>query len=336
MKNEDNNDIALGKLIEMAGERPEIPLSVESRVYHNVQKEWRSATAERTGEKIYDKVHKTWLRDRVRGALLRWSLPVMVAASMLVAVFVFTDPATQSAPSVASVSRVVAVNASDLPFAEGAKIYPGQIIETTASQGMSLLLSRNESLRIDEKTQLRVDGDGQFTLLAGRIYADTGQFAYRGRALRVDTAFGVVTDVGTQFSVASDSESLIVAVREGRVDVSNESQTTSARLGEQLLVRSGEEPAITAIDTHDPAWAWAADLAPVFDISNRSLMDFLNWAARETGRELQFGSDEVRMFAMRTDVHGSIEGLTPEQALSAILATTSVNHRIETDKVVIE
>ncbi|MCW9078120.1 MAG: hypothetical protein OQK74_02965, partial [Gammaproteobacteria bacterium] len=65
------------------------------------------------------------------------------------------------------------------------------------------------------------------------------------------------------------------------------------------------------------------------------LLDFLKWASRETGRELRFESDESRMLAMRTDVYGSVTGLTPDEALEAILSTTMLEYRIELDKVVL-
>jgi hypothetical protein len=42
------------------------------------------------------------------------------------------------------------------------------------------------------------------------------------------------------------------------------------------------------------------------------------------------------MFAMRTDVSGSIAGLTPDEALASILSTTSFRFKIEMDKVFIE
>ena len=71
-------------------------------------------------------------------------------------------------------------------------------------------------------------------------------------------------------------------------------------------------------------------------MTNKSLLDFLKWAARETGRDLQFESDESRMFAMRTDVHGSVEGLTPDEALEAILATTTVRYQIADDRILIK
>lgn len=331
----ENDDASLANLMKLAGERPEIPLSVESRVYHRVQKEWRSATVEPSAEKVYEEVHKSWRRNTLRGAMLRWVVPAGVAATVAITMIFVSQPDPVPLTVAATVSRVVGSGPISSEYAQGAPVHAGEVISTGSDEGLSLLLARSESLRIDENTRIRVDAADRFTLLAGRIYADTGQFVYRNGGLIIDTAFGVVTDVGTQFSVAAIDESLDVAVREGRVDVRGQLDTYAARMGERLTLVQGEGASVTNLDTHDNYWDWVVELTPTFDMTNKSLLDFLKWAARETGRELQFESNESRMFAMRTDVHGSTAGLTPEEALEAVLATTTVRYQIEDDKIII-
>jgi len=332
----DDNNESLARLIKLAGERPEIPLSVESRVYHRVHREWQTATAEPNGEKVYKEVHKTWRRGSLRAAVLRWTLPLGVAASAVIAVLMLTPPDTAPLQLAATVSRVVNAGPLNSRYSEGTAVHSGETISTGPDEGLSLLLARGESLRIDANTEIRIDSANHFALLSGRIYADSGQFVYREGGLNIETGFGRVTDVGTQFSVSASDESLEVAVREGRVDVQSEQAAYAARIGERLTLKAGQAAVITELDTHDAYWGWVADLAPTLDLSNKSLLDFLKWAARETGRELQFSSDELRMFAMRTDVHGSIEGMTPDEALVAILAATTVHYRIENHRIFIE
>ena len=330
------DDESFAKLMKLAGERPEIPLSIESRVYHRVQEEWNKSTVEPNADKVYETVHKTWRRDALRGTILRWLLPVGVAATAVIAMVMISPPEQAVVQAAGTISRVVGSDRFSSEYPDGSTVHVGDIISTGSSEGVSLLLARSESLRVDENTQLRVDAADQFTLLGGRVYADTGEFVYRNGGLKIETEFGLVTDVGTQFSVTATDLSLDVAVREGRVDVQNEADTYAARMGQRLTLVQGEGAALVELDTHDVYWSWIVDLTPAFDMTNKSLLDFLKWAARETGRDLQFESDESRMFAMRTDVHGSIDGLTPDEALEAILATTTVRYRIEEDKVVIE
>ncbi|MCJ7593109.1 MAG: FecR family protein [Woeseiaceae bacterium] len=335
MTNHDDNE-SLARLMKLAGERPEIPLSVESRVYHHVQQEWQKATIKPNGDKVYEEVHRTWRRGSLRAALLRWTLPLGIAAAAAIALFVMPPMDVPPLQVAATVSRIVGTGPLSSSYSEGAPVYSGEVISTAADEGLSLLLARSESLRIDANTQIRIDAADRFTLLAGRVYADSGQFVYREGGLKIETGFGSVTDVGTQFSVSASDERLEVAVREGRVDVHSQNEDYAARVGERLTLTAGGPALVTDIDTNDVYWDWVADLAPTLDLTNISLLDFLKWAARETGRDLQFENDESRMFAMRTDVHGSVNGLTPDEALVSILATTTVRYKIENDRIIIE
>ena len=343
MANESDNtehtvgeDDSFANLMKLAGERPEIPLSIESRVYHRVQEEWKKSAVEPNADKVYKEVHKTWRRDSLRGKILRWLLPAGVAATALIATLVVLPPELPAVQVAGTISRVIGSEQLNSAHPEGSAVIIGEIITTDFDEGISLLLARSESLRIDENTRIRVNAVDQFTLISGRVYADTGQFVYRDGGLKISTDFGLVTDVGTQFSVATTDRTLDVAVREGRVDVRNESDSYAARMGQRLTLAQGMAPELIELEPHDQYWNWIVDLTPAFDMINKSLLDFLKWAARETGRELQFESDESRMSAMRTDVHGSVDGLTPDEALQAILATTTVRYRIEDDRIVIE
>ena len=331
-----DDEKSLGNLLRLAGERPEIPLSIESRVYHRVQQEWQASTKEPNGENVYAKVHKTWKRGTGRARILRWLAPMGVAASAILAFVLLSQPEPAVAPSmVATVAGIVAPTPTTVTYEEGAPVYSGDVIETGPGGGLSLLLARNATLRIDENTRIRVDDSNRIALLSGQIYADTGEYIYRDDGLVIDTPFGVVRDIGTQFAITATPGLLDVAVREGRVEVDHESVAHTARMGERLTLGTGRSASISELDTHDEYWNWIVDLTPAYDTTNKSLLDFLKWASRETGRELRFETDESRMLAMRTDVHGSVSGLTPDEALEAILSTTRLEYSIELDKVVV-
>jgi ferric-dicitrate binding protein FerR (iron transport regulator) len=334
--NHTDEDKSLENLLRLAGERAEIPLGIESRVRHRVQEAWRASTTAPNGDRVYAEVQKTWRRDAMRNRVIRWLAPLGVAASAALVFIALSQPEATPPQAVATVAGVVAPNATPSDYQAGSSVYEGDLIATGPGGGVSLLLARNVSLRIDENTRVQVDAGDRFTLLNGRVYADTGQFIYRDGGLIVETAFGRVRDIGTQFAVAADSASLDISVREGRVELTRETETQAARMGERLTLVDGQGASISRLDTHDPYWNWIADLTPAFDMTNKSLLDFLKWAARETGRELRFTTDESRMFAMRTDVYGSVDGLTPDEALAAILSTTSLDYRIERDKVVLD
>lgn len=324
------------KLLKMAGPRAEIPDEIEERTYELVQREWQASSQQPDGSNIYKKVRKAWRRDARVDRVFRWSLPLGGVVAAALAIFVLMQPDPVPLISIATVSKVVQPDAATSPYSSGMTLFAGDSISTGEDEGLGLLLARRESLRIDENTEIRIDARDRFTLVRGRVYADTGQFVYRDGGLIIETEFGTVTDVGTQFSVSSRDQALDVAVREGRVDIAAASAVLVVMVGERMLLQSSAEPLVEKIGANDGHWAWAADLAPDFDIENRSLFDFLRWAARETGRELVFENDELRMATMRNDVHGSIANLTPDEALRAILPTTSLRYQIEPDKIIIK
>jgi hypothetical protein len=80
---------------------------------------------------------------------------------------------------------------------------------------------------------------------------------------------------------------------------------------------------------HDPSWRWAAHTAPLFDINERTFASFAEWVARETGRKVVYASNDAQRTANQVTLRGSIAGLDPDTALSAVLSTTQLR-RYET------
>jgi hypothetical protein len=87
------------------------------------------------------------------------------------------------------------------------------------------------------------------------------------------------------------------------------------------------------MSTHGRQWSWVEALAPEFEIEDRPLGDFLQWAARETGRELQITDDRARSVVERTRLRGSVRGLTPLEALERVLRSTSLRFDLHEDAI---
>lgn len=337
-KDFDRDDETMARLLRLAGPRAPIPEDIESRVYDRVQHEWRAGSRQPEGARVYARVHRDWEKSKPRRGMRRWAMPLAAAAAVIMAVAVILQPPPPVPANVpvGTIARIVSSGGGSTLPEVGHLIYPGESLSTGTGQGMSLLLSNAESLRIDEQTTLVVHSKDEFRLMRGRVYADTGDFMYRDRGLVIETAIGSVTDVGTQFSVGVTDDSIDVAVREGRVDIDHGAEPLVAVAGERLQVHRRDGATVDLLAAHDPYWDWAMSLAPTFDIENKSLLDFLRWAARETGRELVFETNELRMSAMRTDLHGSVSDFNPLEALESVLATTNFKYRIEADKIVVE
>lgn len=308
------DDDTLATLMTLAGPRATVPLDIEHRVYDRVRNEWqRSTLGVRT---------------------LRWAVPFAMAASLVVAIAVTNNSPVVPAPVAGSIALVSGVGTT--PFIVGETVHVGDVLTTEPEQGVSVRLFDDTSLRIAAESELRVDGVDEYSLIAGQVYIDTGERIYRDRRITVNTENGSATDVGTQFSVSFLGAEMGVAVREGRVDVTDSQSTYSTDAGNRLSLKAGVAAVIDQVAIDDASWDWAIALAPSFEIENKSLLDFLKWASRETGKSLVFSGDDVRLAAMGIKLHGSLANLTPIQAVESVLATTKFNYRIEARSISID
>lgn len=302
----------VARLMELAGPRAEIASERQRRVHENVYQSWRQSTRVRT--------------------TYRWAVPLALAASVILAVNINTN---QPAAPVLSVGHIAYVAGASNRYASGDPVYAGEVLQTTALGGMSVALPGDISLRLAANTSVRIENAGELTLVEGLMYADTGDRIYREQHLTVHTEAGSATDIGTQFSLNIADNQLAVAVREGRVDVAANNSVHTAIAGEKLTIEPGNVPQRAAVLPFDDSWTWASELAPGFDISNRSLMDFLKWAARETGRELVFAKNELRIAAMNAKLFGSIDDFTPAEAIESVMSTTRFKYRVDESSITI-
>lgn len=302
-------------MLKLAGPSPDIDRGIEERVYANVKQEWR--------------------RGKRESRPARWALPLALAASVLVAIgFLDFSGNTPPASAIGSVT-VVHGESDNSAYSIGDTVFTSDVLDTRNQEGMSLVLAKDISLRIDADTLLKVDAANEFTLLAGRIYVDTGDRIYAEQHITIHTAAGTATDVGTQFSVRYSNADMSVAVREGKVDVREGGRTHNTMHGEQVTVRPGKSAQRENILTYGVEWDWVTSLAPSYDIKDSSLLEFLKWVSRETGMELKIESEEVRIEARRARLYGSIDGLSPLEALEAVLPTTQFDYSIDGNNIII-
>lgn len=309
------NGDSIATLMRLAGPRATVPLQVEQRVHAAVRQAWCGAVRRRR--------------------VFRWSVPFALAATIFFAV---TLSSRGPDISVVPVATVVLLEGSDGLQGNGLsiakEIYPGDVIET-GDFGVSLAGRNGLSLRLGAGTTATFGSSRELTLVAGRIYVDTGLSAEDDRAITVKTRIGSATDIGTRFAVNYLDGEMSVAVRDGRVDVADNRQSYRTESGEKLTLMPNEAVIRESIPLYDSSWDWAVALAPAFEINDRSLLDFLEWASRETGKELVFESDEVRIAAMETRLRGSVVDFTPLEAVGSVLPTTRFEYRVDPQQIVI-
>jgi len=150
------------------------------------------------------------------------------------------------------------------------------------------------------------------------------------------TREGTIEHVGTGFEVLEDDRMMRLRVREGRVLLHRDIEQVLAEAGTELTALPGSPVSRRAIDTYGSDWLWVAALAPEYEIEGRPLLGFLQWASRELGRPLKFSDSHAHAVAERTILHGSVRGRQPLDALSSVLATTSLTYEIRGDTIWIQ
>lgn len=271
---------------------------------------------------------------------MRWSVPLAIAASLVIAIALNNRTPDVASPVVLKpIATIARINgSSDLStnrLSVGDPVYAGDTITTDDGQGISLAMNRNLSLRLDAGTTVTIDSIDEVTLASGRIYADSGQAIYPDRHITIVTDAGIAKDIGTQFAVGYLKDEMSIAVREGVVDVSARDESYTAESGDRLILQPDSDVVFERISKYDESWDWAVSLAPAFNIHNRSVFDFLNWVARETGKELSFADKDVRAATMRTILRGSVEGFTPSEAIESALATTQFEYHMDEGRIAI-
>lgn len=321
MKGDDQNssspaasDDALAQLIRTAGRRESPPAQAYERTLLVTTQVWR---------------RKVWRRRSAIGA---------IAASVLVTLAVAWQTMVPKplGPQIARIDRIVGAVETRSPTSAWTPLQgntgalrEGMSIKTGTGGGAGLLLDAGHSLRMAEATEARLLSKSHIELIAGKAYVATLKVGAPSVALI--TRAGTATDVGTQFEVQYRDDRYRLRVREGAVMLRRDSQQIHSAAGAELVVEADGRLHRSAIGSNDPEWDWVDALAPTLDIDDQPVTVLLNWVARETGRTIRFADAATQRRAETTRLHGSIDNLTPLQALSIMLDTTDLKHRLLED-----
>jgi ferric-dicitrate binding protein FerR (iron transport regulator) len=321
---EANKDIdrELESLLQEVGAREQPSPEMMAAVREVVHAEWAQA------------VHDS-RRARRRHAVFAIAASVVLTAGI---VFYALPHLRAEAPTVARVDRIVGSGAvviaagSIKPMLANAAIRIDQTLRTTSNARLVLQVAPHLQVRMDQDSEVTFAAADRVVLSQGAVYVDAA--GPEARALVIDTPFGKVQHIGTQYETRLDAGTLRIRVRTGEVKVVSDAGATTAQAGEQVSVsKSGVSREPIAVSGSE--WQWLAQLAARFDIENHSLAEFLVWAGRETGCEIVYASDRARDVARQVILHGSVAGLTPDSALAAVLSTTRFTYKQSTNRITV-
>jgi len=317
---------ALGALISAAGRRPAPPKDAYDEVFAAAHGAWQSN-----------------LRTR---AQRRWAYALAATVAMLavgVGLIVQLVPQT-TGPVVATTGIVQGEVLVQRPGDDNWEllrsmtdpIVAGTRLRTTVNGRLALTLPSDASLRLDADTIVTVATAQHLELATGTIFIDAGTESV-AEQFTVTTRFGTVRDIGTQFEVATLDDSLRVRVREGEVEITAQTTVGPVRsfAGEEISLAANGRVERTPFSPFDPGWGWIETLAGTPDVEGQSLLLFLSWVARETGRELQFDAPVTETRARTVILHGSAARLSPLEALEVMLSTTDFDYTLRNDGVIL-
>ena len=319
-------DPLIAELIRLAGPRPQPAPSCAARVRTVVEAEWRRSVQP----------------PRSRGA---WRY-IAAAAVLLFGVALWMGPSWDrpggplaiSTTEAATFGRVtgnvewMSAGRNAGPVKSGDRVRVGDVIATSATGRVSLLFAGGRSVRLDRGARVLVEASTVVRLEQGRLYVDSGGAQSEGSFV-IATASGPVREAGTQFVVEAAESSVEIRVREGAVRIDGPQGSLNVAAAEAMLIPRNARPTRRTIALHGAEWAWVEALGAPFKIEGAKLEMFLDWAARELGMPWSFTDAAAARHGRAVVLHGSIDGLTPREALDAVLPATGMTHDIQDGKI---
>lgn len=319
------DDRDLATLLGAVGTRVRPSPQALAAVRAAVEAEWRATVATR----------------RSRQRTMTWAAAAGIAVAA-VAVWIARPLIQTGDAAVATMARVVGTVQQDggdgrwAPLGPTDSISAGSRLRTGRDGRAALRLRDGVEVRLDSGTVVAFEDGSHARLAEGAIYVDAGVGPHAASpGFSLETPAGSVRHVGTQYEARLVDGALRVGIREGRVEIDGRGGKVQGDAGEQLVLQGGRVVRSRLAATADD-WNWVGTVTPPFDVEGRSVDAFLAWVARETGRAVVYATPEAAQRARDVALRGTVEGLTPDQAVVAVLSTTSLQPSVEAERIYIE
>lgn len=289
MKHE-HDDATLARLFELVGRRPEPPAEASAKAYSAAHAAWQA-------------------KIRQRRTRTRWRWAATAAGLMLATVFSQQWLSPGPAPTVVATVQAGqgTIQGRQTPIARGATLVAGDAL---VAQTDVLLDLGGITAEVSSGTRLHLIDPERLELLAGALMLETTD----SRAITIETPYGAVRNVGTQFRVALGEQALVLEVREGQVSVAGPDGEVRAEAGERWQITDNDTQR-SLVSPFASTWG---------EWDSVSLRAVLRWAALDTQRELAFATPPLEARADAIRFHGGLPVMSAEDTLLAVLQTTDL------------
>lgn len=308
-------------LLGRAATRP-MPSAGDTEIARSaVRAEWRAVTHKRKRQRRFISL------AAAASVLLVFALVVRIA---------ITPPVTpvQVASIDKSIGSIYVLGEQSRLQATGdlSSISAGQTIVTGKASGLGLAWGNGGSLRIDANSRVAFLSASAIELVSGRMYFDSMNASVD---LDVQTEFGVIRHLGTQYIGHVDAQSLSVSVREGRVAVDGlYFGEVVAEPRQSLTIIGNARPQLQNISPYGDEWRWIELTAPPANFNGKTIYELLLWVARETGLTFEFDDPDVESLVRKETLKGLVD-TEPRTALRQGLLSADLGYDINIIKGVI-
>ncbi len=311
-----HKDDLLDSLFQHASTRPRAPADDEAAIRSATHAEWVKITGQ---------------RKRKRNLAVYGLAASLVLSVILVSILKEQTPVDTNPEQLATVElqtgdvfvRDMQDDDSTAKRLANHTLHAGQVISTNTETRLALDWKTGESIRLDENSEIALISVSEIELLTGRIYVDTGQSTQAGTSFVIRTFAGLIQHLGTQYLAGISDKTVTLAVREGRVSLNAQDSDLTVNKGELASIDPAGKTEVTRVETFGSMWEWTSLVTPELKLDGLSAFDFIQWAGRETGREVQFSDDTIQDLSMQTRLRGSVS-LAPDLALELILETSDI------------
>ena len=308
----------LAPLLHLAGRRPRLPEEAVAPIRAAAREVFRR------------QARRTAIRRR-----LGWTLASASAAVLLVvAGLTLHRPAVPGPGSPVATFEMRTGEVAVAGTVDSGTLFAGATVTTGQGGHAAVRLPAGASVRIDAGSSVRFDSPRLVKLERGALYVDSG--AAPGGGIEVATDLGSVRDVGTRFEVRLLDGALRVRVREGMVLAGRAGEAHQARAGGELVLQADGRFSSAATPVYGADWDWVQHAGRAMAIEGATLADFLDWVSGETGLRWRLAEPQTARPPKDITLHGSIEGLTAEEALAVVLPGCGYRHRVDGDQLWLE
>jgi ferric-dicitrate binding protein FerR (iron transport regulator) len=317
---DETGEDATVRLLRLAGARPAVPQDRTARVRATVHERWRA-------------------RNRRRANIQRGLSALLLVAGVTALILIagrfgeVDHSATPPGELVAVVEQIDGIpqrmsgpaGSARTRLSRNDAIRTGEWIATGEHARVALRFVDGTSVRLDAGSRVRPVSSTAIELSAGAVYVDSGG---ESGSFEIRTKLATARDIGTQFEIRLLDRAVRLRVRTGIVELMQGDRSVSGDAGTEITW-TGSAAVSRPIAAYGPEWEWAARMAPPLDIEGMTLATFLERVSREQGWRLRYADPALARESSSLILHGSVDDLSPRDALDVAIATSNMRHRLE-------